>query len=54
MVCEQDEETKILGRVEWGEKDGEPRITFGDEKVLSMSSGSRREEFTARGMFRTL
>ena len=54
MVREQGEETKIRERVECGEKDGEPRIAFGDEKVLSMSPGSRSDEFMARGMLRTL
>lgn len=54
MVPEQGDETKILGSVEWGEKDGEPRMAFGDEKEVSMSSGSRRDEFMARGMLRTL
>jgi hypothetical protein len=54
VVCEQGEERKIRERVEWGEKDGEPRIALGEEKEVSMSSGSRRDEFMARGMFRTL
>ena len=54
VVPEQGDETKILGSVEWGEKDGEPRMAFGDEKEVSMSSGSRRDEFMARGMLRTL